>query len=71
MSSPSVSAQPGSRLDDASRLDDIELELCGTDAEVAIPGMRAHPEGCHACREDHRTLLAFVGNHNPSERRKR
>ena len=39
----------------------VELELAGADAERAVPGMRAHLEGCPACREDHESLLAFVG----------
>ncbi len=25
-----------------------------------MPGMRAHLEGCPACREDHESLRAFV-----------
>ncbi len=39
----------------------VELELAGADAESAVPGMRAHLEGCPACREDHESLVAFVG----------
>ena len=43
------------------RLDEyVELELAGLDADHRIPGMRAHLEGCPACREDHDSLLAFV-----------
>jgi hypothetical protein len=38
----------------------VELELAGLDAERRIPGMRAHFEGCAACREDHDSLLALV-----------
>ena len=38
----------------------VELELAGADADAAIPGMRAHLEGCPACREDHLSLHAFV-----------
>jgi hypothetical protein len=39
----------------------VELELeAGVDADEAIPGMRAHLEGCSACREDRDSLLAFV-----------
>jgi hypothetical protein len=37
-----------------------ELELAGRDADAAIPGMRAHLEGCPACAEDHESLLAFL-----------
>ena len=43
------------------RLDEyVELELAGIDADRRIPGMRAHLEGCPACREDHDSLLALV-----------
>lgn len=38
----------------------VELELAGHAADDAIPGMRAHLEGCPACDEDHASLLAFV-----------
>jgi anti-sigma factor RsiW len=38
----------------------VELELAGADAEAAVPGMRAHLEGCPACREDHASLRALV-----------
>ena len=38
----------------------VELELAGADADAAIPGMRAHLEGCSACAEDHASLRALV-----------
>ena len=39
------------------RLDEyVDLELAGADADAAIPGMRAHLEGCPACREEHESL---------------
>jgi len=38
----------------------VELELAGSDADAAIPGMRAHLEGCSACAEDHESLRALV-----------
>ena len=38
----------------------VELELAGTDADSAIPGLRAHLHGCPACREDHDSLLAYL-----------
>jgi hypothetical protein len=38
----------------------VELELAGLDADGAVPGMRAHLEGCGACDEDHRSLRALV-----------
>jgi hypothetical protein len=39
----------------------VELELAGSEADEAIPGMRAHLEGCPACSEDHVSLKTFVG----------
>jgi len=38
----------------------VELELAGHDAEVALPGLRAHLDGCPACREEHESLLALA-----------
>jgi hypothetical protein len=38
----------------------VELELAGTDADLVIPGLRAHLEGCSACREEHESLRALV-----------
>jgi len=38
----------------------VELELGGSDADTAIPGMRAHLEGCSACAEDHDSLCALL-----------
>jgi hypothetical protein len=38
----------------------VELELAGEDADIAIPGLRAHLEGCPACREEHASLYAFI-----------
>ena len=38
----------------------VELELAGKDADARLPGMRAHLEGCPACNEDHKSLLALV-----------
>jgi hypothetical protein len=38
----------------------VELELEGADADAAVPGMRAHLEGCPACQEDHESLMALV-----------
>jgi len=39
----------------------VELELAGSDADVVIPGLRAHLDGCPACREEHESLRALVG----------
>lgn len=38
----------------------VELEISGADADAAVPGMRAHLEGCGACDEDHQSLRTFV-----------
>jgi hypothetical protein len=38
----------------------VDLQVDGQDADARIPGMRAHLQGCPACREDHESLLAFV-----------
>lgn len=38
----------------------VELELRGEDADLAIPGMHAHLEGCAACAEDHDSLRTFL-----------
>jgi hypothetical protein len=38
----------------------VELEVAGEDADAAIPGLRAHLDGCAACREEHESLLALV-----------
>ena len=40
----------------------VDLELAGVDADAAIPGLRAHLDGCPACREDHDSLLALAGS---------
>ena len=39
----------------------VELELAGEDVDLAIPGLRAHLDGCPACREEHESLRALVG----------
>lgn len=41
----------------------VELELAGLDPEAAVPGMRAHLEGCSACAEDHESLRALLIGH--------
>ena len=38
----------------------VELELAGKDADAAIPGLRAHLDGCPACREEHDSLYELV-----------
>jgi anti-sigma factor RsiW len=46
------------------RLDEyVDAELdpaAAAPADVRVPGMRAHLDGCPACREDHESLRAFV-----------
>ncbi len=38
----------------------VEFELAGADAERLVAGMRAHLEGCSACREEHLGLHALA-----------
>lgn len=38
----------------------VELELAGGPTDTALPGLRAHLEGCPACREEHDSLLALI-----------
>lgn len=38
----------------------VELELAGADADAMVPRMRAHLDGCPACRIDHDSLLALL-----------
>ena len=44
----------------------VELELAGEDVDAAIPGLRAHLDGCPACSEEHRSLRALVGGEQAS-----
>ncbi len=39
-----------------------EHELAGADAGAEMPAMRAHLQGCSACRDDHESLLALLRN---------
>jgi len=43
----------------------VELELAGEDADAAVPGFRAHLDGCPACCEEHESLRALVGARQP------
>ena len=38
----------------------VELELARGPADTALPGLRAHLDGCPACREEHDSLLALI-----------
>ncbi len=39
----------------------VELELADEDADAAVPGLRAHLDGCPACREEYESLRALAG----------
>jgi len=45
----------------------VELELAGSDAEAAVPGMRAHLEGCLSCAEDRESLHALLVSESGSD----
>jgi hypothetical protein len=36
----------------------VELELAGIEPGGLLPGVRAHLDGCSACKEEHESLLA-------------
>lgn len=38
----------------------VELEVSGEDADAAVPGLRAHLDGCPACREERESLRALL-----------
>ena len=40
----------------------VELELAEGNAASAVPGLRAHLDGCPACREEYESLLALAGS---------
>jgi predicted anti-sigma-YlaC factor YlaD len=39
----------------------VDLELEGGDADGRVPGMRAHLDGCPACREEYESLRELAG----------
>jgi hypothetical protein len=45
----------------------VELELAAADPDAAIPGMRAHLEGCSACAEEHDSLRALLASEAGSD----
>ena len=45
----------------------VGLEVAGADADAAIPGLRAHLDGCPACREEHASLFALVSGEQASQ----
>jgi hypothetical protein len=54
--------QPEISCDECFQLLDryVDLEVAGADADAAVPGLRAHLDGCPACREEHESLYALV-----------
>ena len=40
----------------------VELELQGADVDAAVPGLKAHLEGCPACHEEYESLRALVAS---------
>jgi hypothetical protein len=44
----------------------VEFEVAGKDADAAVPGLRAHLEGCPACREEHESLRTLVSRERPA-----
>lgn len=55
-------AGPEVSCDDCFELLDqyVDQELTGVDPDVALPGVRAHLDGCPACREDYQSLRALA-----------
>jgi hypothetical protein len=51
--------------DQLDRHVELEVELGGSDADTAIPGMRAHLEGCPACAEDRDSLRELLLSEGP------
>jgi hypothetical protein len=51
--------------DQLDRYVELELEL-GADADTAVPGMRAHLEGCPACAEDRDSLRELLLSEGPA-----
>jgi hypothetical protein len=43
----------------------VELELAGRNADALMPRLRAHLDGCPACREEHESLRALAGGEPP------
>lgn len=42
-----------------------ELSLVGANPDEGVPGMRAHLEGCPACAQDLRSLMALLADSTP------
>jgi hypothetical protein len=57
--------------DEIDRYVELEVAHGPAHAERVIPGMRAHLEGCQACREEHASLRALIerpGTEDPHAR---
>jgi hypothetical protein len=46
--------------EELDRYVELELDKGADRADRKVPGMRAHLEGCSACREDHLSLRALL-----------
>ena len=44
-----------------------ELSLAGADPDERVPGMKAHLQGCPACADDLRSLLALLAERPGSQ----
>lgn len=57
-------AQPEVGCDECFALIDrfVETELAGDDADAAFAGLRAHLDGCPACREEYVALRALASD---------
>jgi predicted anti-sigma-YlaC factor YlaD len=55
-------AQPELLCDECfEKLDEyVELELSGAEVDQTLPALRAHLEGCEACREEYDSLRELV-----------
>jgi anti-sigma factor RsiW len=40
----------------------VDVELEGGDADGRVPGMRAHLDGCPACREEYESLRELAAS---------
>jgi hypothetical protein len=46
--------------DALDRYVELELTVASATTDTLVPGMRAHLQGCAACRADHDSLLALL-----------
>jgi len=40
----------------------VDVDLAGRDADARVPGMRAHLDGCPACREEFESLRELAAS---------